>query len=119
MLEILSGKKDPTIFGSQNTISLLSLECPECKHLHKKASLWICNTDLHTGNSCDLLQVTLTSFYSLPVLQIGKIRCPTCPTNRLLMLMDKNGHFEVFLSHTSIFTEDVGGGATPTCRHIL
>ena len=69
-------KKKPTIFGSQNTISLLSLGDPECRHLHKKATLCICNADLHTGNLRDLFKVTLTSFYSLPVLQIGKIYCP-------------------------------------------
>lgn len=71
MLEILSGNPPPTIFGSQNTMSLLSLECPECKHLHKKATLWICNADLHTGNSCDLFQVTLNLLLFI-----------TCPTNR-------------------------------------
>lgn len=79
MLEILSvkKKKKPTLLGSQNTISLLSLEGPECKHLPKKATLWTCNADLHTGNSCDLFKVTLNS-YSSPVLQIGKIHCPIC-----------------------------------------
>lgn len=81
MLEILSVKKNKkhTLLGSQNTISLLSLEGPECKHLPKKATLWTCNADLHTGNSCDLFKVTLTSFYSSPVLQIGKTHGPICP----------------------------------------
>lgn len=112
MLELLSEKKN-TIFDSQNTISLLSLGGPECRHLHKKATLWICNADLHTGNSCDLFKVTLTSFYSYLLPSIPS--CPTnrknilsyCPANRLLILIDKNGHFEVFLLHMSIFTEDV------------